>query len=28
MHKMLKTAFGNYVMGTTQTSEWFLLIQT
>jgi len=25
---MLKTAFGNYVMGTTQTSEWFLLIQT
>jgi len=28
MHEMLKTAFGNYVMGTAQTSEWFLLIQT
>jgi hypothetical protein len=28
MHVMLKTAFGNYAMGTAQTSEWFLLIQS
>jgi hypothetical protein len=28
MHEMLKTASGNYAMGTTQTSEWFLLIQS
>jgi len=28
MHEMLKTAFGNYVVGRAQTSEWFLLIQT
>jgi len=25
---LLKTAFGNYVMGRAQTSKWFLLIQT